>query len=45
MIITLTSLKWGLNTAKYNTLPDNLKNLLPEPGEIADRLEILDDLR
>ncbi|MCL1996278.1 MAG: PDDEXK nuclease domain-containing protein [Defluviitaleaceae bacterium] len=28
----------------YSTLPDNLKNLLPEPKEIANRLEILDEL-
>ena len=28
----------------YNALPDSLKNLLPEPYEIANRLEVLDEL-
>ena len=28
----------------YNTVPDSLKDLLPEPDEIASRLEILDEI-
>jgi predicted nuclease of restriction endonuclease-like (RecB) superfamily len=28
----------------YSALPDNLKDLLPEPDEIASRLEVLDEL-
>jgi len=28
----------------HNTLPDNLKDLLPAPDEIASRLEVLEEL-
>jgi len=28
----------------HNTLPDNLKDLLPDPDEIASRLEVLEEL-
>jgi len=30
--------------AALNTLPDNLKDLLPAPDEIASRLEVLEEL-
>jgi len=40
-----TDVPIGVSTySMYNTLPDNLKDLLPAPDEIAGRLEVLEEL-
>ncbi|MCL2014611.1 MAG: PDDEXK nuclease domain-containing protein [Defluviitaleaceae bacterium] len=40
-----TDMPIGVSTyGMYNSLPENLKNLLPEPEEIASRLEVLEEL-